>query len=88
MYKLNDIVEYEGVLGRVFSYDKITHSVYVLFRLNDHTWKVEKCDEFFCKHVQKYMWGVETALCIKYQRLQRTPNLVPLNSDLELMDID
>lgn len=88
MYKLNDIVEYDGVLGRVFSYDKITHSVHVLFRVNDHTWKVEKCDEFFCKHIQKYMWSVDTAFCIKYQKMHRTPQLGPDEGDIHIMEID
>lgn len=88
MYKANDIVEYEGNLGRVFSYDKITHSVHVLFRVNDHTWKVEKCDEFFCKHVQTYMWGIEYAFRIRYQKANRTPVLKPVNADEDcVMDI-
>jgi hypothetical protein len=81
MYKANDIVEYEGKLGRVFGYDNITHSVHVLFRVNDHTWKVEKCDEFFCKRVQTYIWGIEYALRIKYQKATRTPNLAPMVAD-------
>lgn len=81
MYKANDIVEYNGRLGRVFGYDKITHSVHVLFRENDYTWKVERCDEFFCKHIQTYMWGIENALRIKYQKASRTPKLEPLTVD-------
>lgn len=89
MYKPNDLIEYnESKLGRVLYHDTLTHVIHVMFRENDFTWKVEKCDEFFCKPSYVYCWGLETAFCVKYQRSHRTPNLVPMRATDFMMELD
>lgn len=75
MYMPNQIVEYNGLYGRVMYHDPTTHTVHVLFRIESNTWKVEKCDQYFCKPAQVYLWTVESAFCVKYTRKTRTPVL-------------
>jgi hypothetical protein len=73
MYHPNQIVEYNGIYGRVIFHDSITYNVHVMFRTNDNTWKIEKCDQFFCKPAHVFLWTVESAFCTKYLRKTRTP---------------
>jgi hypothetical protein len=81
MFKISDIVEFNGKYGRVMYYDPITYTVHVLFKISNNTWKVEKCDYLFCKPAQVFLWSIESAFCTKPQRKQQTPELVPLNAD-------
>ena len=78
MYRPNEIVEYEGQHGRVIYHDLLTHTIHVLFRVNNNTWKVEKCDPFQCKPAQVFLWTIESAVCSRYLRRQRTPELQSL----------
>lgn len=88
MYLLKQIVEYQGRYGRVLYHDTITHNVHVLFRVNDNTWKLEKCDDLFCKPAQIFLWSVESAFCIKYSQKTRTPQFEAMRVDDDcIMDL-
>lgn len=78
MYQPNQIVEFNGRYGRVMFHDPITYNVHVMFRVNDNTWKIEKCDQFFCKPAQVFLWSIERAFSTKYLRKTRTPQLKPV----------
>jgi hypothetical protein len=78
MYQSNQIVEYYGRYGRVMYYDRLKHNVHVLFRVNDTTWKIEKCDEIFCRPAQVFLWTIESAFHTKYFRKTRTPQFRPV----------
>lgn len=77
MYQPNQIVEYYGRYGRVMFHDRTKHNVHVLFRVNDNTWKVEKCNDFFCKPAQVFLWTIESAFHTRYFRNTRTPQFRP-----------
>lgn len=81
MFVPNQIVEYRDRYGRVIYYDPITHFVHVLFKTNTNAWKIEKCDYFFCKPAQIFLWSTENVFCVRHQRQHRTPNLVPVKTD-------
>ena len=84
MFKVNDIVENNGRYGRVMHYDPVTHYVHVMFKTNINTWKIEKCDVFFCKPAQVFLWTTESVFGVKYTRKLKTPNLVPMEIDDEI----
>jgi hypothetical protein len=78
MYQPNQIIEYYGRYGRVMYYNSLKHSVHVLFRVNDNTWKVETCDEIFCNPAEVYLWTTEVAFRTKHFRKSRTPQFGPI----------
>ena len=80
MYVRNDIVEYNGKYGRVMYYDPVTHNVHVTFKTGNNTWKIEKCDMFFCKPAQVFLWTIESVFGVKHMKL-KTPLLVPMEID-------
>lgn len=83
MYLPNQIVEFSGKYGRVMYYDHRAHIVHVLFKLDSCTWKVEKCDEAFCKVAQVFLWGIETPFCIRHRMRVYTPRLVPTRTNTD-----
>jgi hypothetical protein len=84
MFNNNSIVRnYEGIVGRVFYHDTYSHVVHVLVRVNTFTWKVEKWDAFDCYDAPVYLWPIETPFCIRYQKIHRTPDLKPLNMEID-----
>jgi hypothetical protein len=83
MYLPNQIVEYNGRCGRVIYYDAIKHNVHVLFRTNPNTWKIEKCDVIFCKHIQTFLWGIEVAFCIRNRMRPQTPYLAAVRTNTD-----
>ncbi len=74
------VTNYSSV-GRVMYHDVVTHTVHVLVKTNENTWKVEKWDQYFCYPHDEYVWPIETPFVIKYHRLQRTPVLQPMDVD-------
>ena len=87
MYKCNQIVEVEGVYGRVIYHDPVTHIVHVLLRTNFNTWKIQKCDDLHCKPVQVFLWTIESAFCTKYSHRTRTPQFEAMRVDQDcIMD--
>ncbi len=84
MFANNCIVQNdEGVLGRVIYYDRYSHVLRVIVRLNTFTWKIEKWDQFRCNEVQAYLWPIETPFVIRYQKMHRTPDLRPINMEID-----
>ena len=83
MFKFDDIVKnsYNEKVGRVFTYDKIGHKVHVLVRTNTHTWQSEKWDEMMCKKIKIPLWDMRIPFNIRYNRMQRTPDLTPMSND-------
>ena len=81
MYKHNQIVEYHGRYGRVMFHNTRTHNVHVMFRLNTNTWKIERCDQIYCKPVQRFMWSTQSAFFTKH--LMRTPQLDAFDMEVE-----
>ncbi len=80
MFQRSDIVEYNGRYGRVMYYDPVTHNVHVMFKIKNNTWRIEKCDVFFCKHAQVFLWTIESVFGVKHMKL-KTPLLVPMEID-------
>lgn len=78
MFLANQIVEYCGNYGRVIYHDPVTYNVHVLLRINPNTWKIEKCDQLFCKPVEMFLWSVDNVFRIKYLPKTRTPQLKPV----------
>jgi len=83
MYQPNQIVECDEKYGRVIYHDQKTHDVHVMFRTSTNTWKIEKCNELFCKPAQVFLWTIESAFSSKYLRTTRTPQFesVQVNQD-------
>jgi len=79
MFKNNQAVTDNTYVGRVMYHDVVTHTVHVLVKINEHTWKIEKWDQFFCYPYDQYVWPIDTPFVIKYHRLQRTPILQPMD---------
>lgn len=84
MYIPNQIVEVEGTYGRVMYHDLRTQYVHVMFRMNNNTWKIQKCDSLFCKPAQVFLWTIHSAFSSRYPRQLRTPQFHPL----EMTDIE
>lgn len=84
MYRVNQIVEYNGMYGRVMCHDALKHNVHVLFRLNNYTWKITACDDFHCTPAQVFLWTMESAFRIRRPRLNGTPQFLPI----EVMDLE
>lgn len=84
MYQVNQIVEYNGMYGRVMCHDTIKHNVHVLFRLNNYTWKIAACDDLLCNTAQVFLWTIESAFGIRRPRTNRTPQFLPT----EVVDLD
>lgn len=78
MYKFNDIVECNERYGRVMYYDPMTYTVHVLFKTNDNTWKIEKCDRFFCNPAQVFLWTLESVFHMQRQMRVQTPDFAPM----------
>jgi hypothetical protein len=81
MYKYNEIVECNGVYGRVIYHDPIKHVVHVLIRTNVNTWNIKKYDEFVCRPAQVFMWTIASAFCTK--NIMKTPQLLPEYSSVD-----
>jgi hypothetical protein len=73
MYIPNQIVDVDGMVGRVIYHDPMTQHVHVMFRLNNNTWKIQKCDVFFCKPAQVFLWTIHSAFSSRYPKQMRTP---------------
>ena len=86
MFKNNTIVKNsEDIIGRVIYHDTYSHVVHVIVRVNTFTWKIEKWDPFHCYPCLTYLWPLETPFCIRYQKMHRTPDLRPI--DMEIDDL-
>ena len=81
MYRFNDIVKIEDKVGRVLSHNTITHKVYVLVRTGDFTWIQEKWDDLLCKKAKIPLWDLYSVFKIRYNRMERTPELKSMDDD-------
>jgi hypothetical protein len=55
-----------------------------MFKVNDNTWKVKKCEPFFCKPAQVFLWTVESAFCTRHLPKQHhTPGFKPLKKEID-----
>ena len=81
MYQNNQIVEYEGRYGRVIFNDPITRNVHVMFRLNNNTWKIEKCGQIYCKPAELFLWTIQSAFCTKH--LLKTPQIGGIDMEID-----
>lgn len=80
----NSIVQNDfGVMGRVIYHDKYSHVIHVIVRVNTFTWKIEKWDPYHCNQIQTYLWPIETPFRIRYQKIQRTPDLKPMYMEID-----
>lgn len=77
MYSPNQIVEVDGMIGRVIYHNITTQHVHVMFRMNNNTWKIQKCDVFFCKPAQVFLWTIHSAFSSRYPNQLRTPQFHP-----------
>jgi hypothetical protein len=80
MYTLNDAVQCEGVVGRVFSYGK-NGTVNVLVRINENTWKVENWYLLMCRPYVGYLWTLQNVFGTKRKLKNFTPELVAMDID-------
>lgn len=80
MYKLNDSIEKDGVVGRIIAIEKIS-TLHVLVRVNDHTWKVEKWYSRMCQPYMNFLWTIETVFRIPERRYIKTPKLHAKDAD-------
>lgn len=84
MYIPNQIVDVDGMVGRVMYHDPMTQSVHVMFRTSQYSWKIQKCDVFFCKPAQVFLWTIQSAFSSRYPRQMRTPQFHAVEmSDIE-----
>jgi hypothetical protein len=81
MYQPNQIVEYNGTHGRVIFHDPITYNVHVMFRLNTNTWKIERCDEIFCKPAQVFLWTIHSAFFTRH--VVKTPQIGGFDMEID-----
>lgn len=84
MFLVNQIVECDGNYGRVMAHDVVTHTVHVLLRLNNNTWRIKKIDDLHCYPAQVFLWTIENAFGIRRPRVNRTPQIMPI----EVMILD
>jgi hypothetical protein len=87
MYQLNDPIQFEEKVGRVFSYGK-NGTVNVLVRVNENTWKVEKWYLLMCRPYVGYLWTLQNVFGTKRKMLVNTPELVPMDIDNDLYVIN
>lgn len=80
MYQLNDPIQSEGKVGRVYSYGK-NGSLNVLVRVNENTWKLEKWYELMCRPYIGYLWTFQNVFGNKIKVKNYTPKLVPMDID-------
>jgi hypothetical protein len=66
MFKANEIIHYDGKVGRVLYHDPIFSNVYVLCRVNENTWKQEKWYSISCQKYSGILWDMHIPFCIKY----------------------
>ncbi len=84
MFANNCIVQNEeGVMGRVMYHDKYSHVVHTLIRLDTFSWKIEKWDQFRCYEIQAFLWPVETAFACRYYQPYKSPNLKPIDMEID-----
>jgi hypothetical protein len=91
MYIPNQIVDVDGMVGRVMYHDPLKKCVHVMFRTNQYSWKIQKCDSFSCRPAQAFLWTIHSAFSSRYPRQMRTPQFHPVEmSDIEddyVMDV-
>jgi len=80
MYQLNDSVQCEGFIGRVFKVGN-NGTIHVLIRINENTWKVEKWYTIACRPYMGYMWTIQNAFNIRRNVKNPTPELIPMDID-------
>ena len=80
MYQLNDPIQFEEKVGRVFSYGK-NGTVNVLIRVNENTWKVEKWYLLMCRPYVGYLWTLQNVFGNKIKLKTFTPELVAMDID-------
>lgn len=81
MFKLNDPVQMNGIIGRVFAIDKL-NTLHVLVRVNEYTWKVEKWYSMMCQPYMNYMWTVQSAFKTQHHtRFVKTPEFQSMKND-------
>lgn len=74
MYQINDAIQFEGKVGRVYSYGK-NGTLHVLVRVNENTWKVEQWYELMCQYYVGYMWTYQNVFGTKRKIRNYTPEL-------------
>jgi hypothetical protein len=80
MYSLNDPIQCEGRIGRVFSYSN-NGTINVLVRINENTWKVENWYLLMCSPYTGYLWTLQNVFGNKRKMLVNTPELVGMDID-------
>lgn len=76
MYKLNDSVELDGVVGRIIAIEN-SSTYHVLIRIGANTWKVEKWYMF--RPYVGYLWTIPEAFRAKGISYQPSPKIVPMD---------
>lgn len=80
MYQINDPVQYEGKVGRVYSYGN-NASVNVLVRVNENTWKLENWYSLMCQPYVGYLWTYQNVFGNKMKLKNYTPELTSMDID-------
>ena len=84
MFANNSIVQDDqGILGRVINYDKYSHVIYVMVRVNTFSWKIEKWHPYCCNEIQTFLWSINTPFACRYQSHYRSPDLRPMDMDID-----
>lgn len=84
MFANNCIVKNDyDILGRVIYFDRYSHVVHVIVRLNTFSWKIEKWDPYSCKEVQAYLWPIETPFACRCYQSYRSPDLRPMHMEID-----
>ena len=84
MFENNSIVKgIDGIIGRVIYYDRYSHVVHVLVRLNTFSWKIEKWDPYCCNEIQTYLWPINTAFACRYYQPYKSPDLRPIDMEID-----
>ena len=80
MYKINDPIQFEEKVGRVYSYGN-NGSVNVLVRVNENTWKLENWYTLMCRPYVGYLWTYQNVFGNKMKLKNYTPELTPMDVD-------
>jgi hypothetical protein len=75
MYKINDAVEYDGVVGRIIAIQN-SNTFHVLIRVGENTWKVEKWHSF--RQYDGYLWTIQEAFRARGIRYMPSPIIGPM----------
>ena len=84
MFENNCIVQNnQGIIGRVVYYDRLTHTLHVMVRLNTFSWKIEKWDPYSCNKKQTFLWSINIPFACRYIEQHRSPDLRPIDMEID-----